>query len=235
MHAPSSVVRRFEASGLKAAFVGRRPVRPAPTLARRANLFGKAIFDVVFSALALLALSPLLLLVAAAVKFTSPGPVLFKQQRHGKDGKPFGIYKFRTMYEHLGDPTGVAHTTVDDERITPVGRFIRRNNLDELPQLINVLRREMSLVGPRPHAIGMQAAGVAYEELVDFYFARLQMLPGVTGWAQANGLRGPATDPDLARARIEHDIAYIQNFSLALDLKAILLTLRNEIRGGTGQ
>jgi len=188
----------------------------------------------VFGALALLVLSPLLVGVALAVKLTSPGPVLFKQQRLGKDGKPFGIYKFRTMYQHLGDPTGIAHTTVDDERITPVGRFIRRNNLDELPQLINVLRREMSIVGPRPHAIGMRAADMPYEELVDFYFSRLQMLPGVTGWAQANGFRGPAADATLARSRIEHDIAYIQNFSIALDLRTIMLTIRHEIRGGRG-
>ena len=213
MHAPSSVVRRFEASGLKAAFVGKRPVRPAPTLARRANLFGKAIFDVVFSALALLALSPLLLLVAAAVKFTSPGPVLFKQQRHGKDGKPFGIYKFRTMYEHLGDPTGVAHTTVDDERITPVGRFLRRYSVDELPQLLNLLRGEMSLVGPRP-ALPWEVDLFTPEQR-----RRHASLPGLTGLWQVSGRNRLSMQEMLTL-----DLAYVEHCTLGRDLAILLRT-----------
>ena len=135
--------------------------------------------------------------------------------------------------EHC-DPTGVNQTIERDPRITRIGRFIRRTNIDELPQLFNVVKGDMSLVGPRCHPLGMLAAGVIYENLVANYHERHVMRPGITGLAQARGLRGPTTRPAKARARIAADIHYVENFSLWLDLKIIYWTLLSEIRGGTG-
>jgi lipopolysaccharide/colanic/teichoic acid biosynthesis glycosyltransferase len=144
------------------------------------------------------------------------------------------MLKFRTMYDDHADPTGQAQTRPDDERITPVGRLLRRTSIDELPQLINVITGDMSLVGPRPHVAGMLAAGIDYAELVPYYNLRHTMRPGLSGWAQANGLRGPTDSAEIARARIDHDIAYIQNFSIWLDLKIIWLTLVKEFVTGSG-
>ena len=222
------------ASGLKLTLVDGRPVLPEMTTSRKIRLAAKRGLDIVFSIAALVVLSPLLIGLAATIRLTSPGPAILRQKRCGKDDKPFFVFKFRTMYADKGDPTGVAHTVVDDPRITPVGRFIRRSNLDELPQLVNVLLGEMSIIGPRPHAIGMLAAGVRYDELITYYHSRLAMRPGITGWAQAHGLRGPADDPVLARRRIEHDLAYIQEFSLWLDAKTFCLTAVHEFRSGSG-
>jgi polysaccharide biosynthesis protein PslA len=179
-------------------------------------------------------LLPLLLLVALAIRVTSEGPALLRQKRTGLDGTTFEIFKFRSMYVEKGDPTGVTQTVAMDSRVTPIGRFLRRNNIDELPQLLNVLRGEMSIVGPRPHVPQMLAAGVAYDQLVPYYAMRHQMKPGLTGWAQANGLRGPTDNALKARSRVNHDIAYIQNFSVLLDLRIILRTLARELIGGSG-
>ncbi|WP_041528814.1 sugar transferase [Pelagibacterium halotolerans] len=194
----------------------------------------KRVMDVLVSAITLIMLSPAFLLIAVAIRTSSKGSILFRQTREGLNGKPIEIYKFRTMYIDRCDISGVAQTTSDDPRITPIGRFLRRTSLDELPQLFNILKGDMSLIGPRPHAFGMFAGGTTYERLVPYYKARQTMKPGLSGWAQANGLRGPTDNAIRARARIDHDLAYIENFSLLLDIKIIWKTLRQEFLGGTG-
>ncbi len=203
------------------------------------NLLGwqgkiKRALDIVLSASALIALMPLFILVAVAIKLESPGAVLFVQDREGKGGKLFSALKFRSMRHDDCDVSGVRQTVIGDSRITKIGAFLRRTSIDELPQLFNVLRGEMSLVGPRPHVRGMMAGGQDYRSLVPHYDLRLLVAPGLTGWAQANGLRGPTTNAQLARQRIEHDLSYIQNFSLWLDIRIIYLTLKREFVGGSG-
>ena len=210
------------------------PDTPVASPRRSCELALKRGLDVIAAALALLLLSPLLIVIAVAIGVTSPGPVLFRQQRLKRFGQPFRILKFRTMYVDRCDLTGIAQTVSGDARVTPVGRMLRRCNLDELPQLINVLAGDMSIVGPRPHVPGMLAGGCCYQALVPHYRQRQLMRPGITGWAQANGLRGPTDDADRARARIDSDIAYLQNFSLLLDLRIVLQTLWRECGGGTG-
>ena len=187
--------------------------------------------DVTIAAAALLILSPVLLVLALLIKLTSPGPALFIQQRPGRNGCLFPMLKFRTMHIHLEDRTGFIQATGNDPRVTPLGRFLRRTSLDELPQLINVLLGQMSLVGPRPHPVRMLAGGMDYEDLVPYYRHRLAVRPGLSGWAQVNGLRGPTTDAARAIARIDHDLAYIQNLSILLDVRIILRTLVEVLRG----
>lgn len=194
----------------------------------------KRTVDVFVSSVALLVLLPLLLLIAAAIRLESRGNVLFTQTRWGLNGQKIKVYKLRSMYADRGDVTGVAQTTADDPRVTRVGKFIRRYNVDELPQLLNVLKGDMSLVGPRCHAVGMLAAGVPYEELVPAYHGRHAVRPGLTGLAQMRGLRGPTTRASKARARIASDLYYVQNFSIWLDFYIMVETVRREIRGGNG-
>jgi exopolysaccharide biosynthesis polyprenyl glycosylphosphotransferase len=194
----------------------------------------KRMLDIVLAGLGLLALLPLLLIVALLIKLDSPGGVFFRQKREGLDGKLFSVYKFRTMRTELGDTSGVTQTVSGDPRVTPIGRFLRRTSIDELPQLINVLTGDMSLVGPRPHVPGMLAGGVQYRELVSYYDERHRVRPGITGWAQVNGLRGSTVDHRVAIARIDYDIAYIENWSLGLDLKILFLTVWREFTRGTG-
>jgi polysaccharide biosynthesis protein PslA len=194
----------------------------------------KRCLDIAVSLSALIVLAPLLLLVALIIRLESKGPVLFKQARWGQGCKPIRVYKFRSMYTDRCDPSGVNQTVKDDPRITRMGRIIRRTNIDELPQLLNVLKGEMSLVGPRCHAIGMLAAGVPYEELVRQYHRRHLLKPGITGLAQMRGLRGPTDRPSKARARIACDLYYVENFSIWLDLKIIIGTVRSELTGGQG-
>jgi lipopolysaccharide/colanic/teichoic acid biosynthesis glycosyltransferase len=158
--------------------------------------------------------------------------MLFRQARVGYGGKPFTILKFRTMYADKCDASGVTQTKSNDQRITPLGKFLRRTSIDELPQLLNVLRGDMSLVGPRPHVAGMLAGGQEFERLIPYYTLRHAMRPGITGWAQANGYRGPTVDATVAKKRIDHDIAYIQNFSIPLDIKIIAVTLWKEFLSG---
>lgn len=201
---------------------------------RRWHLAGKRVFDMLGAAAALVALGPLLIGLAVAIKTTSRGPVFFRQAREGHFGRSFMALKFRTMAATRCDLSGVMQTAANDQRVTPLGRVMRRMSLDELPQLINVLLGDMSLVGPRPHVSGMLAGGMSYRDLVPYYDYRLIMRPGLTGWAQANGWRGPTDRAENATARIDHDVAYIQNFSLWLDLRIVWQTLRREFLSGTG-
>jgi len=191
-------------------------------------------FDITFSLTVLIVLLPVLLLIALAVKLDSPGPVFFKQVRWGRGQKQIRILKFRSMRTDLCDATGIAQTVDRDPRITRLGSFLRKSSLDELPQFINVLKGDMSVVGPRCHAIGMFAAGVPYEQLVFNYHNRHEVRPGITGLAQIRGWRGPTVDPVHARARIAADLHYIENYSFWLDLQIIMATVRNEVCGGTG-
>jgi lipopolysaccharide/colanic/teichoic acid biosynthesis glycosyltransferase len=192
-------------------------------------LVTKRAIDILASAALLLALSPVLAAIALAIRLTSRGPVFFRQQRYGLNSEPFAIVKFRTMYVGDMDVTGVKQTRAGDPRVTPLGRF-----LDELPQLINVLRGDMSLVGPRPHVPGMLAGGMLYEQLVPTYFERHRVRPGMTGLAQINELRGSTADAKFARARIAYDLAYIEHWSLLLDLRILWTTFRTEVLRGTG-
>ena len=229
-----ALTKRVPQHGLPLAVKDGRPIVTArPRWAVLHDALKRTI-DIVLSAGALIALAPTLLLLAIAIKLSSPGPVLFAQWRTGRNGVPFRIYKFRTMRKDACDPTGVRQVTPGDPGVTRLGRFMRSRSLDELPQLFNVLRGDMSLIGPRPHAIGMKAAGVLYEDLVPYYTLRHAVRPGLSGWAQANGLRGPTTDAQSSRSRIDHDLAYIQNQSLALDLKIIWMTIKSEFLAGSG-
>lgn len=191
-------------------------------------------FDVIVSVLLLIAFAPGIIAIAAAVKLGSPGPVLFRQKRYGQNNEQFEVFKFRTMFIDKTDHSGVRQTRENDPRITPLGRVLRRCSLDELPQLINVVRGDMSLVGPRPHVPGMLAAGMLYEELVPDYFERHRVRPGITGLAQVSGLRGSTEDAGAARARIDYDLAYIEHRTLGLDLLILWRTLRREFLSGNG-
>jgi Undecaprenyl-phosphate glucose phosphotransferase len=178
----------------------------------------KRLEDMAIALLCLLVTLPLMLLVALAIKLDSRGPILFRQKRLGVNNLPFDLLKFRSMYVEQTDPLGHQLTRAGDPRITRVGRFLRRTSLDELPQLINVLRGEMSLVGPRPHALAANAAGVTYARAIRDYPIRHRVKPGITGWAQVNGWRGETTTIEQIRRRVEHDLYYIENWSLTFDL-----------------
>ena len=181
----------------------------------------KRLFDIVVSIAALALLSPLLALVAALIRLDSNGPALFTQRRYGFNQEAFRIFKFRSMTT-MEDGRDVAQAKVQDPRITRIGRFIRRYNVDELPQLINVLRGEMSLVGPRPHAL---VHDQLFERKIALYARRHNVKPGITGWAQVNGLRGEIDGPEKIRQRVEHDLYYIDNWSLLFDVWIIFLTV----------
>ncbi len=185
----------------------------------------KRVQDVVVSALALLLVAPVMAAVALAVKLDSPGPVFFRQRRYGFNNEPITILKFRSMRREASDPTSSRQVEPGDPRVTRVGRLIRAASLDELPQLFNVLSGEMALVGPRPHAIGMQTAGEDSARLVAEYAWRHRMKPGITGWAQINGSRGPVDTPEAVRHRVALDIAYIERQNLVFDLYILLMTL----------
>ncbi|MBW6426184.1 sugar transferase [Rhizobium sp. XQZ8] len=194
----------------------------------------KRLIDIGVAGTSLIILAPVLLFVALSIRIDSPGPVLFTQLRWGKGCRKIRVFKFRSMRTALGDSSGVNQTVRDDPRITRVGAFIRKTNIDELPQLLNVLIGDMSLVGPRCHAIGMLAAGIPYEQLVPNYHDRHAVKPGMTGLAQMRGLRGPTDRPGRARARFASDLYYIENFSILLDVRIMIGTILSELRGGKG-
>jgi len=178
----------------------------------------KRIEDVVITLVCLLVMLPLMFVIALSIKLDSRGPVLFRQKRLGANNLPFNLLKFRSMYVEQTDTLGHQLTRPGDPRITRVGRFLRMTSIDELPQLINVLRGEMSLVGPRPHPLAASAAGISYARAISEYPIRHRVKPGITGWAQVNGWRGETTTIEQIRQRVEHDLYYIENWSLALDL-----------------
>ena len=181
-------------------------------------------FDKIVASLILLAALPVMALVALAIKLDSRGPVFFKQNRYGFNNELIGVYKFRSMYTDQADQDASKLVTRDDSRVTPVGRFIRKTSLDELPQLLNVLKGELSLVGPRPHAVKAKAANALYDQVVDSYFARHRVKPGITGWAQINGWRGETDTKDKIERRVEHDLYYIENWSVWFDLYIVIKT-----------
>jgi len=186
------------------------------------NGFIKRVSDIVLSTLILLMISPILLVLAIGVKMSSPGPVIFRQRRTGLDGEIIEVYKFRSM-RTTDDGAVVKQATRDDPRITPFGALIRKTSLDELPQFVNVLQGRMSIVGPRPHAV---AHNEQYRKLVKAYMARHKVKPGITGWAQVNGLRGETDTLDKMAARIEFDLEYLRNWTLGLDLLIIARTVK---------
>ncbi len=184
----------------------------------------KTLEDRIVAALALLLLSPVMLITAALIKLDSKGPVFFKQKRWGFNNDLIEVYKFRSLRTDMSDANASKLVTKDDPRVTRVGRFIRKTSIDELPQLFNVLKGELSLVGPRPHAVMAKAADHLYTEVVDGYFARHRVKPGITGWAQINGWRGETDTTEKIQLRVEHDLHYIENWSILFDFYILIMT-----------
>ena len=185
----------------------------------------KSLFDKVVGALALLFAAPVMVLIALAIKLDSKGPVFFRQKRYGFNNELIEVYKFRSMYVDQADATASKLVTKNDPRVTRVGRFIRKTSLDELPQLFNVVfKGNLSLVGPRPHAVHAKAEDRLYDEAVDGYFARHRVKPGITGWAQIHGWRGETDSHQKIQRRVEHDLYYIENWSVLLDAYIVMMT-----------
>jgi putative colanic acid biosysnthesis UDP-glucose lipid carrier transferase len=185
------------------------------------NGIAKRFMDVLLAVLILLLISPVMIAVAIAIKFTSPGPIIFKQRRYGLDGRQIMVYKFRSMTV-CEDGDNVRQAQKSDQRITPLGAFLRKTSLDELPQFVNVLQGRMSIVGPRPHAI---AHNEMYRKLIKGYMVRHKVKPGITGWAQVNGSRGETETVEKMQTRIDYDLEYLRNWSMALDLWIIIKTV----------
>jgi len=194
-----------------------KPINDWDSVAKRA-------FDIAFSLLGIIVFSPVMIATAIAIKLDSKGPILFQQKRHGFNNEVIEVYKFRSMYTDQSDPSARKSVTKNDPRVTRVGRFIRKTSIDELPQFFNSLFGSLSLVGPRPHAIAAQSHNLLYNEVVDGYFARHKVKPGVTGWAQINGWRGEMDTDEKIRKRTEFDLYYIENWSLWFDMKILFLT-----------
>jgi len=185
----------------------------------------KWLFDKFIGGMALLAASPIMLLTALAIKIDSRGPVFFKQKRYGFNNELIEVFKFRSMYIDKCDATASQLVQKSDQRVTRVGAFIRKASIDELPQLINVVfKGNLSLVGPRPHAVHAKAASKLYNDAVDGYFARHRVKPGITGWAQINGWRGETDTEEKLQRRVEHDLYYIENWSALFDLRILAMT-----------
>ncbi|GEP01735.1 exopolysaccharide biosynthesis polyprenyl glycosylphosphotransferase [Methylobacterium haplocladii] len=204
---------------LRAIYSDALPSADAPSCAKSAS---KRALDILFSGLAIFFLLPLLCLIALSVKASSPGPVIFKQERQGLDGKKFSILKFRSM-RVVPDQGDVRQAVKNDPRVTPLGRWLRKTSLDELPQLFNVLRGDMSIVGPRPHAV---AHDEYYLSRVVGYARRRRVKPGITGWAQIKGARGETPRIEDMKNRVDHDLWYIDNWSISMDAVIIFLTFR---------
>jgi len=194
----------------------------SPSAISAEAMTGKEIFDRTFALAALIGLAPLFAVIAIAIKLSSPGPVFFRQRRKGLKGRPFSIYKFRSMRVHTEERGVVRQATRNDSRITPVGRFLRRTSLDELPQFINVLRGDMSIVGPRPHALEHDDL---YEPLISGYLNRYRIKPGITGWAQINGYRGETDALEKMAGRVEYDLYYLRHRSFWMDIKIVVRTV----------
>ncbi len=188
------------------------------------NLVFKWLFDKAVALAALVLLAPVMILIAIAIKLDSRGPVFFRQKRQGFNNELIEVYKFRSMHADMLDPNAARLVTKDDPRVTRVGRFIRKTSLDELPQFFNVLRGELSVVGPRPHALQAKADNILYYEAVEGYFARHKVKPGITGWAQIHGWRGETDTVDKIMQRVQHDLYYIEHWSILLDLYIVLMT-----------
>ena len=195
-----------------------------------AQQFTKRIIDIITASLALALLSPILVGIAIAVRVDSPGPAIFRQKREGENGRIFDMWKFRTMYDHMRDDSAAKQTSRNDQRITRIGGLLRRTSFDELPQLVNVLHGHMSIVGPRPHALGMTINGQALEAILPSYRARHRIKPGITGWAQVNGCRGELTVSRALKRRVALDCHYIDNWSIGLDVRIILRTVTLLVR-----
>jgi polysaccharide biosynthesis protein PslA len=196
-----------------------RPIDGRGAIIKRAE-------DLILAAGLLVAISPVMLTIAAVIKLTSKGPVFFRQRRLGYNNRVIEVLKFRSMYTHLADADAQQQTSRGDKRVTRFGAWLRASSLDELPQLLNVLRGDMSLVGPRPHALATTAGGMALEAAVPVYPSRHRVRPGITGWAQVNGHRGALDSVEKIVHRVNDDLYYIENWSLALDLKILWLTVR---------
>ena len=204
---------------------GARLIQALPPSYRPQRRLAKRSFDLVFALLALAVLWPVMLAIAVAVRLDSPGPILFRQRRHGFNHREITVLKFRSMYHHSADPDGRNVVIRGDARVTRVGRILRRSSLDELPQLFNVLGGTLSLVGPRPHAVMAHSSrDRAFEEMVEDYSARHRLPPGITGLAQISGWRGEVRDSEELRQRVARDLDYIENWSLWLDLVILVLT-----------
>ena len=188
------------------------------------NLVFKWVFDKIVALLAVVLLSPVMVVTAIAIKLESRGPVFFMQNRHGFNNELIKIYKFRSMRTDLADESAAKLVTRGDPRVTKVGKFIRKTSIDELPQLFNVLKGELSIVGPRPHALQAKADNQLYYEAVEGYFARHRVKPGMTGWAQINGWRGETDTIDKIENRVNHDLYYIEHWSILFDLYIVLMT-----------
>ena len=196
-----------------------RPVRDWDAIA-------KSLFDRIVGFVCLVVAAPVMLIVALAIRLDSRGPILFRQQRHGFNNEPVDVYKFRSLYVDQLDFDASRAVTREDPRVTRVGRWIRKTSLDELPQLFNVVfKGDMSLVGPRPHALRGSAENRLYDDVVDGYFARHRVIPGITGWAQINGWRGETDTAEKIQKRVDCDLYYIENWSIGLDLYILVATL----------
>jgi Undecaprenyl-phosphate glucose phosphotransferase len=223
--APFANLRHRYVDGLSVLTVFRRPLTDW-------RLIVKELEDRVLAIVILTLIAPVMLGIAFLIKLESPGPVFFRQRRYGFNNQYIEVFKFRTMYDDRSDPNAEQLTRRNDPRITRLGAYLRKWSLDELPQFINVLRGEMSIVGPRPHALSAKAAGRLYQEAVRQYSARHRVKPGITGWAQVNGWRGETDTLEQIRKRVEHDLVYIDNWSLWFDIRIILLTM---LKGFTGK
>ena len=202
----------------------RKPVSDWGAVAKRA-------LDILLTGLFCLLALPVIALISLLIKLDSRGPVLFKQKRYGFQNEIIEVFKFRSMYVDCADADAEKLTTRDDQRATRVGAWLRRFSLDELPQLFNVLKGDMSLVGPRPHALKAKAGGILYQDVMHNYGDRIKIKPGLTGWAQVNGWRGNTETEEQLRMRVEHDLYYIENWSIMLDLKILFRTLWIVVQG----
>lgn len=206
-----------DCSGVPVLAMARKPFTDIQALVKRAE-------DLILGSLITLCALPVMAVIAVLIKLDSRGPVLFRQPRYGFNNKLVNVYKFRTMYQDRSDAAGSVLTQKNDPRITRIGGFLRRSSLDELPQFFNVLKGEMSIVGPRPHAVQAKAGSKLYEDVVTAYAARHRVKPGITGWAQVNGWRGETSTDEHILERVNHDLHYIDNWSVFFDLWIILRT-----------